>query len=147
MESAMSSQDPFPPLIGFYGSSSQYYGERQNDNCPKFYMICSFFACSLFASVYLSAIATINWQENPTTTTLKVVLIFPSAVCLEAIPTYRVAEVGSLSARAKMATKLSSRAYLLFLRQMRHLFYCWLNSCYGLQVTRWLQGGYRVVMG
>ena len=64
-------------------------------------MICSFFACSLFASVYLSAIATINWQENPTTTTLKVVLIFPSAVCLEAIPTYRVAEVGSLSARAK----------------------------------------------
>ena len=98
MESAMSSQDPFPPLIGFYGSSSQYYGERQNANCPKFYMICSFFACSLFASVYLSAIATINWQENPTITTLKVVLIFYSAVFFEAIPTYRVAEVGSLLA-------------------------------------------------
>ena len=37
----------------------------------------------------------------------------------------RGAEVGSLSARAKMATKLLSGAYLLFLRQMRRFCaYC-----------------------
>ena len=38
----------------------------------------TFFFCSLFFSVYMCVIASVNWRENPTITTLKVIVSLSS---------------------------------------------------------------------